>query len=387
VACLLIGLVAGVAGWRLTRPTSATPQALLPSVVPPAPTSSSPSGPRTVTVLGAGDVLIHPEVWQQAAADARAAGKTGFDFSPMFAGVQPAITAADLALCHLETPVAEPGGPFSGFPYFNAPPQVATAIKEAGFDGCSTASNHAIDQGAAGVSRTLSALDAAGLGHTGSFRSPQEAATPKLYDVRGIKIAHLSYSLHFNGLRRPAGQEWLANLIEPDKIAAAAHRARAAGAEIVVVSLHWGTEYRHVPDANQLTWARQVMASPDVDLVLGHHAHVVQPFERYGDKWVVFGMGNELARHAEPINDNREGVMARMTFTEVAPHRWWITRAEAIPTWVTLAPRIRLVDLPVALADPATPPALKATYQGAYDRIKRYLTARGAASAGLVLAG
>ncbi len=381
--CFLIGALVLVAGWRQLRPQ---PHRTAGAVsTPTAAASVTPTGPRTLTVLGAGDVLVHPDVWQQAAADARAAGGAGYDFAPMFAGVTPAISAADLALCHLETPVARPGGPFLGFPTFSVPPQVTAGIKAAGFDGCSTASNHTIDQGVEGVTRTIEALEATGLGHTGSARSAAEAATPKIYDVRGIKVAHLSYALGFNGLSRPPGREWLANLIEPDKIIAAAHLARLAGAEIVVVSLHWGTEYSHAPDANQQKWAAQIIASPDIDLVLGHHAHVVQPFEKVGDKWVVYGMGNELARHAEPINDNREGVMARITFTETAPHTWRITRAEAIPTWVDISPKIRLVDLPVVLGDPTTPAALRTTYQSAYDRIARYLMTRNAGPAGLVV--
>ncbi|MBY8871847.1 CapA family protein [Micromonospora sp. PLK6-60] len=324
-------------------------------------------------LVAAGDVLVHPPVTEQARRDAGPAG--GLDFAPMFAGVAPVVRGADLALCHLETPLAEPAGPFSGYPSFNAPPQVLDGVRSAGFDGCSTASNHTLDQGADGVTRTIRALDAAGLGHTGSARSAAEAATPRIYRVGEVRVAHLAYSLNFNGLERPAGREWLANLIDPPQILAAARRARAAGADIVVLSLHWGTEYAHQPDADQRDWARQLIASPDVDLILGHHAHAVQPFQRFGDKWVVFGMGNQLARHAEPVADNREGVMARATFTEVAPGRWRVTRMEALPTWTDLTPRLRLVDLTAALADPGTAPAARRDYQAAYDRVLGYVGA------------
>lgn len=360
---------------------------------PPAGTEASPApqrtlapgpardaaGRRTLRLIAAGDVLVHPEVTEQARRDAARAGHPGgLDFAPMFAGVAPAVSGADLALCHLETPLADPAGPFSGYPSFNAPPQVLDGVRSAGFDGCSTASNHTLDQGADGVVRTIRALDAAGLGHTGSARSAAEAGTTRLYDVGGVRVAHLAYSLNFNGLSRPAGEEWLANLIDPPKILAAAHRARAAGADIVVLSLHWGTEYQHLPDADQQSWARQLISSPDVDLILGHHAHAVQPFQRFGDKWVVFGMGNEIARHAEPINDNREGVMARATFTEVAPGHWTVTRMEALPTWTDLAPNLRLVDLAAALADPTTPADARRNYQVAYDRVLGYVRALGA---------
>jgi poly-gamma-glutamate synthesis protein (capsule biosynthesis protein) len=340
---------------------------------------------RTVTILGAGDVLVHPPVWAQARADARAAGRAGFDFFPMFATVRPAISGADLAICHLETPLATPDGPFLGYPRFSVPPQVLDGVKGAGFDACSTASNHTIDQGERGVRRTVDALDAAGLGHAGSARTAREAATPVLYDVGGVRVGHLAYTAHLNGLRPPAGEDWLVNVVDVATIAAAAHRLRAAGAQIVVLSLHWGTEYEHAPDSDQRALAARLIASPDIDLILGHHAHVVQPFERFGSKWVVYGMGNELARHAEPINDNREGVMARMTFSECAPGRWRVTRAEAIPTWTQISPAIRLVDLSAALGNAATPPSVRGVYRAAYDRVAGYTLGRGGAAEGLVV--
>ncbi|SCL17408.1 poly-gamma-glutamate synthesis protein (capsule biosynthesis protein) [Micromonospora rhizosphaerae] len=360
-----------------TGPSPVQQQTLAPGS-PPAP-GRDPAGRRVLRLVAAGDVLVHPEVTAQARRDAVRSGRPGgLDFAPMFAGVAPAVSRADLALCHLETPLADPAGPFAGYPSFNAPPQVLAGVRSAGFDGCSTASNHTLDQGADGVVRTIRALDAAGLGHTGSARSAAEAGTPRIYQVAGVRVAHLAYSLNFNGLSRPPGQAWLANLIDPPEILAAAHRARAAGADIVVLSMHWGTEYRHLPDADQQAWARQLISSPDVDLILGHHAHAVQPFQRFGDKWVVFGMGNELARHAEPINDNREGVMARATFTEVAPGHWTVTRMEALPTWTDLSPDLRLVDLAAALADPATAAGARRDYRAAYERVLGYVRALGA---------
>ncbi|MCF0094140.1 CapA family protein [Micromonospora sp. MH99] len=369
-------------------PAGATASHASPQTVAPGSSTGptrDPANRRTVRLVAAGDVLIHPAVTEQARRDAARAG--GMDFAPMFAGVAPAVRGADLALCHLETPLADPAGPFAGYPSFNAPPQVLDGLRATGFDGCSTASNHTLDQGADGVARTIRALDAAGLRHTGSARSAAEAARPRIYQVGDVRVAHLAYSLNFNGLSRPPGQPWLANLIDPPAILAAAHKARAAGADIVVLSLHWGTEYQHLPDADQRAWAQQLISSPDVDLILGHHAHAVQPFQRFGDKWVVFGMGNELARHEEPINDNREGVMARATFTETAPGRWTVTRMEALPTWTDLAPALRLVDLTAALADPGTPPGLRGDYRAACRRVLGYVRALGAGADQVVASG
>lgn len=347
------------------RPESASP-------------SSSPGAPPTFTVLGAGDVLLHPPLWAQTTSD----GGTTFDFNPIFSNVRARISGADFAICHQETPVAPPGGPFTGYPQFSVPPEIIPAIRQAGFDTCSTASNHTLDRSETGVYRTLDALDAAGLHHAGSYRSAADAATPNVVDVNGVKVAQLSYTYGFNGLSRPAGKEWIANLIDPAAIIADARRARQAGAEIVVVSMHWGSEYDHGINDDQLRWARQLLAASEIDLILGCHAHVVQPFEKIGDKWVAYGMGNEVARHDNPVDATREGVMPRFTFTKVGPAHWRVTAAEAIPTWVELTPAIRIVDLPAALSAGADP-GQQATNQAAYERISGYLRARGAEAAGL----
>jgi len=92
----------------------------------PEPTPESPAATR-LTVVAAGDLLIHPDVTDQATADARAAGRDGQDFTKIIADVRPVVSEADLAICHLETPLAEPSGPFSGYPLFNVPPAVADA--------------------------------------------------------------------------------------------------------------------------------------------------------------------------------------------------------------------------------------------------------------------
>jgi poly-gamma-glutamate synthesis protein (capsule biosynthesis protein) len=339
---------------------------------------------RTVSVLGAGDILLHPELWDQARRD----GDAGLDFGPMLAPVRRAVSGADLALCHLETPLAPPGGPYVGFPKFSVPREVVPALKDAGYDGCSTASNHSLDQGRDGIKRTLDALDQAGLGHTGSYRTERESRTPKIYRANGVKIGHLSYTKSFNGLRPPAGKDWVANLIDVSAIQRDAAAARDAGAEIVVVSLHWGTEYEHEPDVDQQTWARRVAAIDDVDVVFGHHAHVVQPVERIDDTWIVYGMGNQLARHAEPLNVNRDGAMVRVTFGPGGEtKRWKVVAIEALPTFVDLNPEIRLVDLEQRLADPSLSPGRRKIYEAAVSRIEGNLLTRAADEAGLVVRG
>lgn len=111
-----------------------------------------------------------------------------------------------------------------------------------------------------------------------------------------------------------------------------------------MLSVQWGNEYQHEATADQKALARQLLADPALDLIIGTHVHVVQPFEKIGDKWVVYGLGNEVARHSEPRGVTEEGAIARFKF-EQRPAGWTVVEASYTPTLVELGPPIRLVDL------------------------------------------
>lgn len=358
-------------------------EAVRPSTAPRA-TTVAPAPKTHLTVVAAGDLLVHPQLTEQAAADARQAGRTGHDFTRVLAAIRPRVSAADLAICHMETPLAEPTGPFTGWPDFSVPPELADAAAWAGFDTCSTASNHSLDTGMEGVTRTLDNLDRVGLRHTGSARSAAEAARPNIIDVGGVKVAQLSYALSFNGIPLPAGKPWAANLIDRDAILAAAHGARAAGAEIVILSMHWGTEYQNAPNGDQLDLARELLASPDIDLIIGHHVHVVQPFEKIGRKWVAYGMGNLTTRFDDGSPENtQDAVVPEFTFTRTASGTWEVTDVTVLPTWMEYRPAARVVDLTTAARDPAVPAARREHYAVIEQRIDGYVGMRGAFEAGL----
>jgi poly-gamma-glutamate synthesis protein (capsule biosynthesis protein) len=346
----------------------------------PAPTMPPP---RSFTLAATGDVLLHSTLWDQAQDDAAAAGGQRLDFRPLLAGVKPLVSGADLAICHLETPIAPAGGPFAGYPAFSVPPEIAPALADTGFDACSTASNHAYDGGAAGVDRTLDALDAAGIRHAGSARNPAEAATTTVVTVAGADVALLSYTYGFNGIAAPDGQAWRSNPIDEARILADAARARAGGAEVVVVALHWGDEYRSEPNTLQRALGPGLVRSPDVDLVLGHHAHVVQPVEPVDGEWVVYGMGNLVAHHGTRVPANEEGLLVRFTFTEGAAG-WRVTQAEYAALLVAKrGPPIRVVDVGATLAGGGADPDQRARLQQAWDRTTAVVGSLGGPAHGL----
>ena len=356
-----------------------------PSPAPAVSTSGAgqAGGAPQISILGSGDILVHPPTWQQAHTDAVENSRSGYDFDPIFESIRPVVSSADLAICQLEAPMGP--GPPADFPHFRAPTDLGPAIKKAGYDTCSTASNHALDQGEQGVYDSLDALDAAGLRHTGTARNQTEQATPVIYQVKGVKIGHLSYAMHFNGNKPPPGKAWIANRIDVAAIKKAAAATRKAGAQIIVLSAHWGTERVHTPDAEQQFWAKQLIADPNIDLIIGHHAHVVQPFQKINGKWIAYGVGNTLARHDFPVDANREGVIAKFTFTQQPDKRWVVTRVEAIPIWLSLKPTIRVLDIAAVLHRLPTADRRRDIYLGAQRRIVGYLDQRGAIRAGLIV--
>jgi poly-gamma-glutamate synthesis protein (capsule biosynthesis protein) len=294
----------------------------------PEPAAAAPRPPRR-TILFTGDFLATPATWTTAHAYA---GGHGFDYEPMLARLRPLASSADLAICHLETPLTGPGVPITDYPNYAVPHQLATAIRAAGYDGCSTASNHSLDHGVAGIRTTLDRLDRLGLGHTGTRRrrgEPRVAA----YWVDGMKLAHLSYTASFNG-HLPTSR-WEANRIDVARILADARVARRHGADIVVLSLHWGVEHVHAPIAAQTSLAERLLRSDALDLIVGHHAHVVQPIRRIHGRYVAYGLGNSLSGMTAAMFEPavQDGIALIVT-AERGRHGWHVERVRYAPTWV-----------------------------------------------------
>ncbi|MFH8667710.1 CapA family protein [Streptomyces anulatus] len=380
---LLLAAATGCTGQQSTAPAPNGPAAARGAG------GQGAEGPRPFTLLAAGDVLPHSSVIDRAAVDA---GGAGYDFAPMLAGVAPVVSGADLAFCHMETVYGEEGGPYTGYPSFKSPPEVAAALRTTGFDSCSTASNHTLDDGADGVRRTLDALDGAGIRHAGSARTAAEAARPTILPAGpgkgAAKVAHLAYTYGTNDIPLPADGPWTVNLTDEGRIIEEARAARRAGADVVVLSAHWGTEWQDEPDATQLELARRLTASadggrPDIDLIIGTHAHVPQAYEKVNGTWVVYGMGDQIAGamiNYEGVQDPRgnQSSMGRFTFAPPTKsgERWKVKKAEFVPQWYDTVTG-RAVNLNASLDDGAE------HLREVRDRIRAVVLGRGADKDGL----
>lgn len=306
-----------------------------PETASPTP-SPSPSALRSVTINVSGDLLWHNSLWDSAELDAKVTGEPRFDFFPQLASLQDYVAAADLAICHSEVPFAEKDGPFRNYPMFAAPQEIAPAIKEVGWDLCTTASNHTMDAGWDGLVRTIDVHEAAGIMTAGSYATEEAANTPVIYTTEsGVDVAVISQTYGLNGIPKAKDKPWSVELLDADLAIAQAQRAREAGADIVAVHIHAGDEYSSSINEQQRSYAEQVTASPYVDFVFGQHAHVVQPIDRVNGKWVVYGAGNLIASSGPAKPRTYDGYIAQVTFTELSDGGFSATAAEFAPTMIT----------------------------------------------------
>lgn len=292
------------------------------------------------TVSASGDIIIHGRV-----GEAAQTGEGAYDFTPLFAPVQNLIASRDFAICHLEVPISSTNDDLSfDAAAFRAPRELPAAIKAAGFDSCSVASNHAWDSGESSVVSTIAQLNAVQLPHVGIANTAEEAAKNWQFDVLGNTVGHLSYTYGHNNPDVDNGgvpPERVA-LIDEAKILADAARQRQGGSEFTIVSLHWGVEFENELTAQQADLGPRLLASPDIDLIIGHHAHVPQKIEEIDGKYIAYGLGNLLSNQSSSAPecptactlDSQDGVLLDFVVERSDDGQLRVTEVIANPTWV-----------------------------------------------------
>ena len=315
---------------------------------------------RSFTFIATGELLIHEFVAD--AADSY--GSIGFNFSPMFKRVAPIISGADLAICHLETPLSTDNSVLEYYPTFQVPYELADAIKFAGYEGCSIASNHLLDNGIKGLEATIGHLESSGIKANGGATKSGNTM-PSLFNPGGISVAHFSYTDLMNcdvdgscgGAILPIDPPWLVNHLEVKKIINDAETAVRDGAEFVIVSLHWGKAYSSEISASQEEVINKLLSSDSVDLIVGHGAHVIQPVLRISNKYAVAGIGNFLSN--QPGDERRlcsqcpestqDGMITWFNISEFPDGNISVTDAGYVPTWVD---RSTYEIVPIGVSEP-----------------------------------
>ncbi len=255
-----------------------------------------------------GDAMQHKAQLDAAARDG------GYDYTGYFDAIEPIVSVADYAVVNLETPVGP--RPHTGYPCFNAPEAFVDALADAGFDMFLTANNHTLDRGPRGLRSTIDVLDSRGLDHIGTYAADtaRVRALPKVMNINGFKVGFLNYTYGTNGISPREGV--VVDYIDRARIKADVEATRAAGAELMCVCVHWGDEYKLLPNASQRHLA-DFLEALGVDMIIGAHPHVIQPMEfrpnRYfPDKkvFLVYSLGNFVSNMK--TRDTRGGAMVHV---------------------------------------------------------------------------
>jgi poly-gamma-glutamate capsule biosynthesis protein CapA/YwtB (metallophosphatase superfamily) len=272
--------------------------------------SPSPRGTTGIRLRAVGDIMMHmPQVNAGLQADG------SYDYNHFFGDIKPYLTGADIVTGNLETTISNKEKGYGGYPMFRTPEALLQALKEAGFNVLTTANNHTFDGREFGVVNTLDKLDEYGFLHTGSARSQKERDSVLLIEKNDIKAAMLAYTYGTNGMEATISDEklpFMVNYIDRDKIREDVNRAREEGAEVIIVSIHWGDEYVRTPNNFQKETA-DFLASLGVDIILGSHAHVLQPMERRKiamddgtekEIFIIYSLGNFISNQRDKYRDS-----------------------------------------------------------------------------------
>lgn len=265
-----------------------------------------------ITLLFVGDLMQH-----QAQIDAARQGG-GYDYTDCFKHVKQEISKVDLAIGNLEVTLG--GKPYSGYPAFSAPDEYLYAIKDAGFDVLLTANNHCLDRRKKGLERTILMLDSLELPHAGTYinKEEREKGYPLLVERKGFRVALLNYTYGTNGIETTSPN--VVNYIDKEQIKRDILDARRKLPDVIIACMHWGIEYRSLPERSERELADWLIAQ-GVDHVIGSHPHVLQPMEIKKDARtparhvVVYSLGNFISNMSKEKTDG--GAMVKLELQRI----------------------------------------------------------------------
>ena len=302
------GSAAGSAGGRATPGLTAEPTPATGAASPspaPAPPGSGPA--QEPTLAFAGD--IHFEDYLAPVARAPQG----------LAALRPLFASADLSMANLETAITERGTRIGKEFHFRAPASALQTLADTGLDVLTQANNHGVDFGPVGLEDTLAAREASPIPIVGIGKDEQDAFAPHVTDVNGLRVAVFGadqvYEMTLANFSAGLTKGGVASSMPTTRIVAAVKAIRDS-VDVVVVYLHWGTDYQQCPDGASVATARDLEAA-GADVIVGAHSHRVNGSGWLGRAYVAFGLGNFVWwRSAEP--DSRTGVLTLTLDREAA---------------------------------------------------------------------
>lgn len=258
-----------------------------------------------------GDALIHSSVYMDAEKN-----DGSYDFKPMLKYIKPIVSKYDLKYYNQETILGGKELGYSTYPQFNSPKEVGDAFLDAGFNLVSLANNHTMDKGEVGVLNSVNYWkNKKNVVYSGQWSQWDERNEVHVYKVNGISYAFFSYTTWTNGLETPSGKEYLNNIYSDVKAANDIAKVRDL-VDVVIVAMHWGTEYSLGVSSSQ-EYIANYLAGLGVDLIIGSHPHVVEPVEYIsnGKTFVIYSLGNFIS--AQVGIDRLTGLMMEVTIKKV----------------------------------------------------------------------
>ena len=251
-----------------------------------------------------GDIMCHSTQFRFAEVT-----KDSFDFKPVYREIKKYLDNSDVVIGNLETVIEVDTLKYSGYPVFNTPKDFLEGLKYAGFDFLSTANNHAFDIRERGVKSTINHINNFNLKSVGTYLSNSERDSARIHEQNGIKFALLSYTYGVNLYKIPEEKEYLVNLINEELIKSDIKNHRNAGAELVLLFFHFGTEYATDADRYQMDIVEKSI-SYGADIILGAHPHTLQPIEYFKTEngkidsgFVAYSMGNFISNQRWRYSD------------------------------------------------------------------------------------
>lgn len=214
----------------------------------------------------------------------------GGDYDQLLSKVQLILSPYDFLFANLEGPISSGGQDQGGIYSFRMEPQVISALKNSGFDSVSIANNHIFNWGTEALKNTMELLYNAGISYVGGGFSGQEAYSGRDFNIEGVKFTVLAFSEFTAGGVQSTSTDAGIAVISEENIKNFVSQAKSRS-DLVVVSFHFGEEYKKIPNDYQKKYAELTIDS-GADLIIGHHPHVVQTLERYKDSYIIYSLGN-----------------------------------------------------------------------------------------------
>lgn len=267
-----------------------------------------------LSVVMVGDCLIHRFIYS----DALNSDGTYF-FDKMFTEVKDLIQGHDLAFYNQESIIGGKELGLSAYPRFNSPEEIGDAMTNLGFNLVSLANNHTMDKGEKGVINSVNYWKTKpGVYYTGQALSFEDRESNiKILQKNGIKYAFFAYTTVTNGLLPPSGKEYLTNIYSKEKAEKDIAKVKDK-VDLIIVSMHWGEEYTTYPSSNQKQVAKE-LSNMGVNLVIGNHAHSLQPVEKINDTLVFYALGNFIS--AQDTIDKQTGAIAYLNIKKTKDGR------------------------------------------------------------------